>query len=295
MPSSWTEGASSDYLDTVSLLQEEISRLEDELRHRDEAVHEPPQEPEADHAGQAADSRIGELTTLLAERDETIQLLCDQLVAIEEASSARAAEWEQMDRWVRALEDKIDREATPPPDQGEGLRQVDALREQLEGRERAWEAESTRLGREIVALRSRLAEAPSLAGDQARAALESENHRLRDECRRLAGFEEEAAEATALREQRRGLQEQLQEARHALDLANDELRRERFEYEAELVTLRASLASAKASRPAEPSVDERIHALRLHLREVHEVEERERAERQIFHRLSRLWRRPASQ
>jgi len=294
MPSTWTEGTGSDYLDTVSLLQEEISRLEDELRRREEAVPEAREEPQAGPAGEVAEARIGELTDLLAERDETIGLLCDQLAALEEAGAARSAEWEQMDRWVRELEEKIDREATPSQDPDEGFRQANALRERLEGRERAWEAESARLEQEIAGLRSRLAEAPSLAGDHARAALESENHRLRDECRRLAGFEAAAAEATALRERWQELQEQLEQARYALLLANDELRRERFECEAELVTLRASLASAKASRPAEPAVDERIMALRHHLREVHEREEQERAERQIYKRLSRLWRRPAS-
>ena len=294
MPSTWIEGTGSDYLDTVSLLQEEIARLEDELRRRDEAVPEPPHEPQAGPAAEVAESRVGELTALLAERDETIRLLCDQLAALEEAGAARSAEWEQMDRWLRALEEKIDREAATPQDPDDGLRQSDALREQIEGRERAWEAESARLEQEIAGLRARLAEAPILDGDHARAALESENHRIRDECRRLAGFEAAADEAEALRERCQDLQDQCDQARSALIMAKDDLRRERFEFEVELVTLRASLASAKACRPSEPSVDERIMALSLHLREVHERDEKERAERQIFNRLSRLWRRPAS-
>lgn len=290
MPSTRTEETGSAYLDTVSLLQEEIARLEDELRRRDEAIPEAPQGPREGPGDEAAGSRVGELTALLAERDATIGLLCEQLAALEEAAAAKWAEWEQMDRWVRELEERIDREGTPARDPDEGLRQAEALREQLEGRERAWAAESARLEREIAGLRSRLAEAPSLAGDHARAALEAENHRLRDECLRLAGFEAEAAEAAALRERSSDLQGQLGEARQALERANEEYRREWIEGRAELATLRASLASANAA-----SVDERINAFKLHLREVHEGEERERAERQLFNRLSRLWRRPASQ
>lgn len=294
MPSTTTEDTDSAYLDTVSLLQEEVARLEDEIRRRDEATPEAPQPSQPDPADNIAGARIVELTAQMAERDETIGLLCEQLAALEEVGAARSAEWEQMDRWVRELEEKLDREGSRPADPDEGHREAEALRERLEIRERAWEAESARLEEEIAGLRTRLTEAPVLAGDEARAALEAENHRLRDECRRLVGLEGTAAEVTILRERMHDLQVQLGQDRQALDQANDDLRRERLERDAELAALRASLASAKAARPAEPSIDERIRALSLHLREVHEREEREREERQLSHRIARLWRRSAS-
>ena len=204
MTSAWPDESGTDYLDTVTLLQEEIARLEAELRQRDEAVlDEPSPRPLGDPATEDAGARqIHELTTLLTERDETIGLLCEQLAALEEAGAARAAEWEQMDRWVRELEERIEREGTrtSDPDENESFRQTEVLRERLESRERAWEAERAHFEREIAGLRSRLTDASGQADDHARAALEAENHRLRDECRRLAGFEAAEAEAQALRE-----------------------------------------------------------------------------------------------
>jgi hypothetical protein len=293
MPPTTIEETDSAYLDTVALLQEEIARLEDELRRRDEAAPEAPQQPSG-QADEAAGARIAELSALLTEREETIGLLCEQLAALEEAGAARSAEWEQMDRWVRELEEKIEREGARPAAPDEDRRQAEALRERLEERERAWAAESAGMQQEITGLRSRLAEAPELSGDEARAALEAENHRLLDECRRLVELEGAAAETTVLRERLRDAKEQLAQARQALEQATDDLRRERLEREAETASLRASLAGARAARPAELSVDDRIKALTIHLREVHDREEQERAERQLFNRLSRLWRGPAS-
>jgi hypothetical protein len=289
MPSTPTDETGSAYLDTVALLQEEIARLEEEIRHREEALPDAPQHRQAGPADEPAGARVAELTALLAERDETIGLLCEQVAALEEAGAAKWAEWEQMERWVRDLEQEIDREATRPRDQDEARRQAEALSEQWEGRERAWAAESARMEAEIAGLRSRLAEAPALAGDHARAALEAENHRLLDECRRLAGFEAAAAEAEALRERSLDLQRLLEQARQALERANNEHRHERIEREAELASLRASLASSKVA-----SIDERINAFRQHLREVHESQERGREERQLRNRLARLWRRSSS-
>ncbi|MBX6312624.1 MAG: hypothetical protein IRY99_06845 [Isosphaeraceae bacterium] len=294
MPSTWTDETGGDYLETVALLQEEIARLEAELRLRDEAAPAVASEPEATPAIEAAEARIGELTAQLAERDEMIGLLCEQLAALEEVRAARSAEWEQMSRWVQELEERIERGGTRPPDPDEGLREAEALRERLEAQQRSWGAERARLEQEISGLRSRLAQASDVASNDARATLESENHHLRDECRRLAAVEIEAAEAAALREQARALRAELDQAHRALDQARDDLRRERMEHEAELAALRTSLASAKASGQVEATPDERIRAIRLQLREAHEREERERAERKLSSRLSRLWQRTGS-
>ncbi len=296
MPTTWTDDAGADYLDTVALLQDEIARLEDELRRRDEEAVGPSPEPPAAVVDGEADAKLGELAALLADRDETIGLLCDQLAAIEEVGAARTAEWEQLDGWVRQLEERIDRDGQRPAADVEAAREAEALRDRLESQERAWGAERARLDQEIAWLRARQAEAAARAGDHDRAAVEAENQRLRDECLRLAALEVAAAEAEALRERSRELQEQCDQARRDLDLARDDLARERVEREAELAALRASLASAKAIEPAAPAAstaDERIRALRLHLREIHEREAKEREERQLVNRLSRLWRRPA--
>jgi chromosome segregation ATPase len=291
MPPTWTDAEATEHLDTVALLQEEVARLEAELRRRDELASEGPPEP-LEVSNEAAEARIGELTALLAERDEAIGLLCDQLAALEEAGAARAAEWEQLDRWVKELEERIDRAPAGTQDSREAFDQIDMLRERLERQERDWEAERGRLEREIAGLRSRLAAAEAPAGG-AGLAEPGPEHRRPDDDGRIAALEAEAAQATEHRERARALQTLLDQTSRALDQANDALRCERIEHEAELATLRASLASARASAPAELSPDERIRALRLHFRDIHEHEPPEHEEHQLFGRIARLWRRSA--
>ncbi len=283
--------ASDAYLETFALLQEEIARLEAELRLRDESPAEASPAPGDRRENEAAEARVAELTALLAERDETIGLLWDQLAALEEAGSARAAEWEQLSRWVEELEARIEGGDTRSPDPDAGFREAEALRERLGSEQRAWEAERARLEQEVSVLRNRLAEASAQFGDQAHTALEDENRRLRDECRRLAVLGAEAASVGVLRNRTRELEAELEQAREASDHAADELHRLRLEHEAELAALRVTLTGTKVAVTPESSPDERIRALRLHYREVHEREEKERQERQLSSRLSRLWRR----
>jgi hypothetical protein len=108
-------GQDVEYQDTVVLLQDEIARLEEELRQRDEA-------PMGDSIGAdfdlaqgagdqvtAADSaRLAELMTDLARRDETIALLLEEIRLVEEAEAAGRAEWEQLNQWVGQVEQRVD-------------------------------------------------------------------------------------------------------------------------------------------------------------------------------------------
>jgi chromosome segregation ATPase len=293
MSTAWADeaGANADAdadagtVDTIELLQEEIARLEAELRRAEEAAREAPPAPPPEAAPD--DARLAELADAVTERDATIGLLCEQLAALEEVGAARAAEWEHMDRWVGELEARLDRDAAAAPVEPEADRDAReaALREELSRRQRAWAAERTRFEAELAELRAR----PAATGDADGARLESENARLRDEARRLAAA---AAEADALRERAGDLEGQLGQSLLKLARTEDDLRRERFEHEAELAALRASLAGAKAAAPAELNVDDRLRAFRQHLQEVHEREEHEREQRQLIHRISRLWRRP---
>ena len=44
----------------------------------------------------------------LVSRDETIRLLMDELIRVEEAQAATRAEWEQLDAWVAELEHRVE-------------------------------------------------------------------------------------------------------------------------------------------------------------------------------------------
>ena len=113
------EAPIADYLETIAILQDEVARLEQELQLSDERQRETPSidEPSLhdDVAAHAAREHVaGELEeverfqTELVSRDETIRLLMDELIRVEEAQAATRAEWEQLDAWVAELEHRVE-------------------------------------------------------------------------------------------------------------------------------------------------------------------------------------------
>jgi chromosome segregation ATPase len=278
-PDGATDGA---FVDTIALLQEEVARLEAELRLRDEQpIVDLPEAPKSPGESEA-EQRVGELAALLDERDEAIGLLWEQLSAIEEAQAARSAEWEQLHHWVEELEARFGDGADPAEFAGESRREAEALRDQLEIRRRGWEAQRLGLEREIAELRAR-PDAPASASsddDPRLTLLEQENRRLRDECRRLSGSQEAAAEVEALKLA-------LDRAEARLQAAESDLIGQRLRHEEELARLRTNQAKSMVTS-ADLSPNERVKALREHLQELHAREEAERKERQLSARISRL-------
>lgn len=283
--------AGDPYLDTVALLQEEVARLEAELRMRDDAA--PSIEPRpASPADDAAERRIEELTAQLAERDEAIGLLWDQLAALEEAQAARSAEWEQLHSWIEALEARVGDGETegPRPDPDEWRREAETLRDRLDTERKAWQVQRERLQGELAALRAGIDERAEADGDPAQAALAEENRRLRDECRRLADAGSAAEQAGATRE--RELRLELERLGKELEAARDDLRNEQLRHEAELAALRSEQAQAPGRlSAADLSPNERVRALREHFRDLQAREDQERRERQLSARIARLWQR----
>ncbi len=287
--------AGLDYQDTVGLLQEEIARLEEELRMRIEAAEaqsaavseaSPPE-------NSATEARNRELTAELACRDETIDLLWEQVLRFEEAEAAARAEWDQLHEWVVELENRVENQSTAPEALQEALeehqRRAEALRLELSLERKAWDAHRRRLEAEVAELKGRAS-----GIDHEHSALEPDHVAL--------------AKAEAFREQLEAAQQALEAAHQELQAVRDEQQRERKEHEAELAAQRR--LRARETLPAEKqapgpipvegqgqeqaqnlSPDQRIRALREHLREIHRREEEERKNRQLSSRLSRLWRR----
>ncbi len=115
------ESPLADYLETITLLQEEVARLEQELQWRDERQGEPTSNTLATFpdeagpatalesvAGAASNSEIERLSTELASRDETIRVLLDELSRVEEAQAATRSEWEHLVGWVEELESRVE-------------------------------------------------------------------------------------------------------------------------------------------------------------------------------------------
>lgn len=243
------------YEDPVALLQAEIERLEAELRAREEIAADPVDRGPDEHSVR----EIGRLQDELALRDETIAELWDHLRHLEEQEAASRVEWEQVQAMIDDLEARLAGQSWTIP--------IESTRGDDHADRHAWAIERGRLTAEIDRLRAdldRAGNSPVAAEpDDQTAGLLDEVARLRAELQRSSGLE------------------------------------------TEVEMLRARLRVADENRPpdapavSEPSArhqpydglspDERIRALRLHLREVHDKEVEERKSAQLASRLSRLW------
>jgi hypothetical protein len=272
-----------DYLETIALLQEEVGRLEQELRWRDQGPSETASEGSASKQGEAdpvskgeavvAREEVGRLEAELAGREETIGLLLDQLSRVEDAQAASRAEWDQVSGWLAELEQRVEGQ------DGDALlrlqerltaqqQQAEELRRRAEEDRRGAEAQRQVYEGEIARLRAALAQdrtgAPAgREGDSERAApdsrpdsevieaLRSENLRLRAACEGLAKRSTieppeswEAKLAESLKE-RDALRRQVEQIQ-------DERRREQLEHRAALAELQAQLSRVSLARPEPP-------------------------------------------
>jgi DNA repair exonuclease SbcCD ATPase subunit len=305
--------ALDDYQETIALLQEEVVRLESELRSRDEADACAPAPAPGDSAGdEAARLQVESLLAELANRDETIQLLLEQARLFEEAESADHANWDQLNQWVEELERRVEsggaNQASHEDLEAE-RRRAELDRQRFEADRRASEAQRQALESEVEKLRGMLAAAARQPGGATSAVVEQlqeENRRLRAATSELARVSAEAAEAATLRDQLAEAQGEAARCRCDFQQVLDDLKRERNEHEAVVNGLRsqaaheslrrqeeqviAAVGSAGGSSEANLSADERIRAFRQHLKEIHEKEAQERAQKRLSARLSRLWR-----
>ena len=287
-------------------------------RHRTKSTR-----PAASEDLAVARAAIERLEAELASREETIGLLLDQLSRVEEAQASGRAEWEQLSGWLAELEERVEGH------DGDALlqlqerlagqqQQADELRKKAEQDRRAGEAQRRIHEGEIARLQAELAHARAAApggtdGDGEPAAsgpvadpaviegLRSENLRLRAACEELTKrLDTEPAETWEA--QRDEMLKERDALHRQLLQIQDDRRREQLELRATVVELQAQLSRASLARPEQQPTETgkdsrdrdaelRIHALRQHLREVHQQEEEERKQKQLIPRLSRLWSR----
>jgi chromosome segregation ATPase len=312
-------GTGADYQDTVVLLQDEIARLEEELRLRDEArlelaaVEADPPASEAFVPDPVDANRVAELTAELTRRDETIALLLEEIRLVEEAEAAGRAEWEQLNQWVEQVEQRVDsrdqQETNLEQVLAEERRKFDSLKQTTETERRASESQRRTLEEEVERLRARLstvAQKTDSNADLALAALEGENRRLRRMCDDLTHKAAAAVEVDVVRAQLSTVMAQIDEAQAKIRSLEDDIERERKEHEVAMAALRSQMAREPLQRregqaaealPAGPrdwsqvTADERMQAFRQHLQEVHQREVDERSKNRLSARLSRLWSR----
>ncbi|MGD0040307.1 MAG: hypothetical protein ABSE84_07825, partial [Isosphaeraceae bacterium] len=246
----------TDYLETIALLQDEIARLEEELlaheeigpssAHTDRSRADPGDPDELPNR-----QELDRLGAELAARDETINLLLDQLRLVEEAESASRVEWEQLTQWVAEVEQRIERQDGAGTEKlalelDAHRKQAEECRLQLDLERTAWIDQRRGLENEIHRLQSLLAraaqEVAAPSDTAALAILESENQRLRQLCH--DHDETIKSEAQSRREAMEMARRELEEVRREHDLVQDERDRERREYEIAVASLRSQASRA---------------------------------------------------
>jgi hypothetical protein len=319
--------AGAEYLETIALLQEEIARLENELLARDESC----QGVVADGLSSDDDVAPGDLALAresarlageLASRDETINLLLDQLRLVEEAEAASRAEWEQLAHWVAELEERVDQQSSEESGaQSEtiaaALRRADDAQSVLDRERETWIEKRRELEQQIehfqAMIEQQTAGVASRQGTDAGskedaagalALLESENRRLRRTCKALE--ETGRNELRVMGDRLEVAERELEAARKAHDAVQDEHARERREFQIAVASLRAQTARASvagqeihgqgtsataAAGSSALEADMRIRAFRQHLQEIHSHEAESRSSKRLGSRLSRLWSR----
>jgi len=311
--------ADGDYLETIALLQDEIARLEAELLAHEETG------PSSEHTDRSRDDPGGpdelpnpqELDRLgaeLAARDETINLLLDQLRLVEEAESASRVQWEQLTQWVAEVEQRIERQDGAGTEKlalelDAHRRQAEECRLQLDLERTAWNDQRRGLENEIHRLQSLLArgaeENAASSDGAALAILESENQRLRQLCQ--DHDETIESEVQSQRQAMEKARREIEEVRRERDLVKDERERERREYEIAVASLRsqasraavtareseghATRSDASSDVPSAIEADIRIREFRQHLKEIHCHEAEARNRNRLTARLTRLWTR----
>jgi hypothetical protein len=307
-------GPSAADQETIALLEEEIARLEDELRLRDLAATAESQGLSAYHTQPAhdeeAEERIALLGKELASREETIALLLEQTRLADEAEAAGRAEWEQLHNWIQEVERRVAEQSDPGTELREQLaderRTNEILRQTAEKELRSWEVQRLSLVAEVERLRSRFTE---VAGESdtslaALRALEFENRELRDAYDSLARSSVPEHEMDAIVAELQSVRQQHAAAIQDLKQLHDDRQREHNEHEAALNALRSQLARDSLRRQEEQikstvavtsskesllEADMRIRAFREHLKEIHHDETEQRLRRSLAARLSRLW------
>lgn len=285
------------YQETIAMLEEEVARLEGELRLREDVLVEGGR-PEIDADGvadRALEARVAELTAELARRDEEAAILWDEIRTIEEAAVAKQAEWEQLNRWIseveQRVEGRVDEDADLVRDLSAQRRAAETATQSLESERRSWESQRRAFEDEVESLRARLStRSTNESTDTVTASLQEENQRLRDSVRELAANAALAGETEELRAELRATKDALEHAQQALQGALDDREQARNEHAAELASLRTQFA-CEAAKARELSGDDRLMAFRQHLREVQDREDEARRSKQLTSRLAQLWRR----
>ncbi|MBC7967754.1 MAG: FHA domain-containing protein [Fuerstia sp.] len=257
----------------LELLRAEILDLQNALADRDQSpvvrssateVHE-----EANNILSKPDSeklveRLEQLLLELQQRDDQIATLTELLEIAEAANRAEREERSQIDSWLRDIERRCS------------------------DREHEWLSQRTKLQAEMAAI--------AAERDRAEAALNANSSNVKLEAaQNILTSLRDTAEAQRQKLQNAEqtiaqLQRELESAKH---VQPREERMQLAEERSEIARLRQELEAERQRKQNPVANDENLkfQALRQHLNEIHEQEQKEREERKLSSRIARLWQR----
>ncbi|QEG41043.1 FHA domain-containing protein [Roseimaritima ulvae] len=274
--------------ETVALLHAEIEDLQAALAQKDaeSSNQESSQRFHGSHSKAAPEEpdtvldRMQELIDEANRSDERVAILEEMLHAAESKNRAEQEERAQLEAWVEEIESRIGQR------EDEQRAEVDSLRQRLETSQQQQE----RLQRQLQ--QAAFAGGAPKQYEETLEGLQESNHQLQE---KLAAAEQ----------QNTTLQRRLKQASADQEVA---LRKERAniaQEQAKLSRLRFDVSSKladiedlpKQENATDRETASRIHALREHLREIHEQEKQEASEVKettLTNRLAKLWNRVQS-
>ncbi|MEZ6060402.1 MAG: FHA domain-containing protein [Planctomycetaceae bacterium] len=257
--------------ETISLLREEVVELQAALAARDQAAvsasavtRDDADTIDRDEAERLV-CRLEQLLQELQQKDEQTAMLTELLEAAEEANSAQEQERSHLDSWISDIEKRFG------------------------DREQEWQAAIDRQQQTIAKL--------TIERNQAEASLTSSASNAQVEVLQRS-LQTQREEAESLHRNLEAAERENKRLQRELDDLGKSVSREEAvrlcQERAELARQRQELqlqCEQKAQPVAAKDSTERFQALRSHLKDIHEQEERERQERSLSGRLSRLWQR----
>lgn len=257
----------------LELLRAEILDLQNALADRDQSsdVRSTSTDKNADTDNILSKSdaeklveRLEQLLQELQQRDDQIATLTELLEIAEAANRAEREERSQIDSWLRDLERRCS------------------------DREHEWLSQRTKLESEMAAI--------AADRDRAEAALNANSSNVKLEAaQNVLTNLRDAAEAQRQKLQNAEqtiaqLQRELESAKH---VQPREERMQLAEERSEIARLRQELEAERQRKqnPVATNENLKFQALRQHLNEIHEQEQKQREERKLSSRIARLWQR----
>lgn len=208
--------------------------------------------------------RLEQLLQELQQRDDQIATLTELLEAAEAANRAELDERSQIDSWLRDIEQRCS------------------------DREHEWRLQQNKLQSELATI--------AAERDRAEAALNTDSSSVKLEAtQNLMASLRDTAEMQRLKLQE--AENTISQLRRDLEIVkHDQPREERMqlaEERSEIARLRQEL-EIERQRKQDPAANDnnlKFQALRQHLNEIHEQEQKEREERKLSSRIARLWHR----